>query len=165
MSELNLTPTGAGNPPNLAPIEATTATPIAEPIAEPKPPLAAATDGYDKKPAGPSTRAKLGKWIGTAGRVLKRAALIGAVVGALAGGGLVVKQMVDHAPRSPTVPIEAPTDLRPPTTLPTEGGGTGGARTLPHGRTLPSGTGGPDTTLTIRDAQPRDLTPNRPQVP
>ncbi|MBK6685515.1 MAG: hypothetical protein IPG45_13685 [Deltaproteobacteria bacterium] len=161
MSELHLGPTGAGTPPNVAPIE----TPASGPIAETKATPPSTTDAYDAKPAGPSARAKLGKWIGTAGRALKKAALIGAAVGALVGGGLVVKQMIDHAPRSPTVPIEAPTDLRPPTTLPTEGGGTGGARTLPHGRTLPSGTGGPDTTLTIRDAQPRDLTPNRPPVP
>lgn len=164
MSEVHLPPTPVGTPSNLGPIEATTTAPMVEPIAEAKPTLAPATDGYDNKPAGPSARAKLGKWIGTAGRVLKKAALIGAVVGALAGGGLVVKQMIDHAPRSPTVPIEAPTDLRPPSTLPDQGQG-GGARTQPHGRALPSAGGSTDTIVTIRDAQPRDLTPNRPQVP
>lgn len=162
MSELNLPPTQVGTPPNLAPIDATPNAPKVEPTNEPK--VAAAADGYDKAPVGPSPRAKLGKWIGTAGRVLKKAALIGAVVGALAGGGLVVKQMIDHAPRSPTVPIEAPTDLQPPSTLPDQGSG-GGARTLPHGRTLPSAGGPTDTIVTIRDAQPRDLTPIRPQVP
>lgn len=160
MSEVHLGSTPVGTPPTLAPIDAT----AAGPIAEPKTKTSTATDGYDAKTAGPSLRSKLGKWIGTAGRVLKRAALIGAVVGALAGGGLVVKQMIDHAPRSPAVPIEAPTDLRPPSTLPTEGGGPGGPRTQPHGRSLPSGTGG-DTVITIRDAQPRDLAPNRQPVP
>lgn len=161
MSELHLGPTGAGTP---LPIAAPPTTNVAPPEAS-TPKVATHADGYDAKPAGPSLRAKLGKWIGTAGRALKKAALIGAVVGALAGGGLVVKQMIDHAPRSPTVPIEAPTDLRPPSTLPTEGGGSGGARTQPLGRSLPSGARGADTLVTIRDAQPRDLTPNRGPVP
>ncbi len=113
----------------------------------------------DKPEAAP--RSKLRKMLSAVAKHAKTAALIGVAVATLVGGGLALKQNLDHAPRGPVVPVETPVDVAPPSIPATPRGPT-----IPVAPTdtAPTTTPGPRIPAEPTEVTPGDTLPGGARV-